>query len=388
MIPERIRVLNFLESGTVTGPARISLDFAESARNPEPGLPPVDVTVVSYTREAGETALARATAKGGIPFIEIPERKRWDPAVIPQVRRIVRELKPDILETHNVKSHFFVRFTGLHRQFTWVAWNHGYTSKSRLDRSYTHLDRWSLPGAFRIVTVCNAFAAALEKKGIPADRIITLHNFVRPFAAPPLDEVIEIKQQLQLTDEFVILTVGRMSSEKGHADLLSAIAILDRTPEVPNFRLIMVGDGQEEDNLRRQAASLGIEKRVTMTGFQWRVAPYHAIATVFALPSRSEGSPNAVLEAMAAGLPIAATNVGGVPEILEDDVTSLLVPEQNPQTLAEALLRLLRSEELRLRLGTAAQRKAQHCHTLEAYKRELTTFYLQTLQMRDNRAAC
>src|SRR6185312_14918649 len=124
---------------------------------------------------------------------------------------------------------------------------------------------------------------------------------------------------------------------KGHANLLNAISLLKGGRELPKHRFVLVGDGPEEANLRRQAAQLGIEDRIVWAGFQKNVAPYYAIATIYALPSISEGSPNVILEAMAAGLPIAATRAGGVPEILENDVTGLLVPKEDPRALAEAI---------------------------------------------------
>ncbi len=218
-----------------------------------------------------------------------------------------------------------------------------------------------------------------------ADKIRILHNFVKPYVAPPEEEVHAIRQQLGLSDELAVVTVGRMSLEKGQADLLSAIALLKDIPGLPRHRFVMVGDGPEEESLRRQAASLGIEDRVVWAGFQKNVVPYYALAAIFALPSHSEGSPNVILEAMAAGLPIAATSVGGVPEILEDGVTGLLVPARNPRALAEALRRLLLSEDLRGQLAAAAQRQAETAHTLRAYKRELTSFYVETLRMTERR---
>ena len=383
--PNRIRVLSFIESVTVTGPSRVLIDFAEQARHPEPGLPAVDVTLATYQRGGGDSNLAKAARAAGVPVIDIPERNRWDASVIAGVRRIVSEVKPDILESRNVKSHFLIRLTGLHRQVPWVAWNHGYTSKDRLDRAYTQLDRWSLHGAFRVMTVCQSFAAAIEKLGIARDRITVLHNFAKPYAPPDAEQVTRLKQQLGLGDELIVLTVGRMSREKGHTDLLSAIASLKDMPGLPRHRFVLVGDGPEEANLRSQAASLGIDDRIVWTGFQGKVAPYYAIANIFALPSHSEGSPNVVLEAMSAGLPMAATRAGGVPEILDDDVTGLLVPIRNPQALAEALRKLLLSEDLRTRLASAARRQVESAHTLQAYRRDLTEFYLETLRMREGK---
>ena len=379
VVPGRIRVLTFIESATVTGPARVLLDFAKAARHAEPGLPAVDFTFVTYRRGSDQSALAAEATAAGVPVIEIPERGRWDPSVIPELRRIVTEFQPDILESRNVKSHFLIRLAGLHRRFPWVAWNHGYTMKDPKDRAYNQLDRWSLRGAFRVIAVCKPFAARLEQRGVRPDKIYILHNFVKPYVAPSPEEVHSVRQQSGLGDELAIITVGRMSLEKGHANLLSAIALLEDRPGLPPHRFVLVGDGQEEANLRRQAASLAIEDRVVFTGFQKNVVPYYALASIFALPSLSEGSPNVILEAMAAGLPIASTNVGGVPEILEDGVTGLLVPAQDPPALAEALRRLLTSEDLRAQLASAGRRQAETAHTLQAYKRELTQFYVDLL---------
>ncbi len=383
MTPERIRVLVFHENATATGLGRVALGFAIAARQPDPGLPIVDVTFVTYRRNNQQTGFAAAALAAGIPVIEIPERGRWDLKVVPHIKRMVRDLKPDLLETHNIKSHFLVRATGLQREFPWVAWNHGYTSKDRLDRAYNQIDRWSLHGASRLMTVCGPFATAMQELGIPREKITVLHNFVEAHVRPADDEVLRARQQLGLGDELIVITIGRMSLEKGHTNLLNAIALLKDTPEFPRHRFVLVGDGPEEANLRRLAAHLGIEDRLVWAGFQKDVAPYYAMATMYALPSRSEGSPNVILEAMAAGLPIASTRAGGVPEILEDDVTGLLVPTEEPRALANAIQELLLSEELRARLAAAARRQVENAHTLAAYRRALTQFYVETLRMRD-----
>jgi glycosyltransferase involved in cell wall biosynthesis len=125
---------------------------------------------------------------------------------------------------------------------------------------------------------------------------------------------------------------------------------------------------------------LGIEKRITFAGFQRDTKPYYAMASVVAVPSHSEGSPNVVLEAMAAGLPIAANAVGGVPEILQENVTGLMVPPRNPEAMAKAILRILSDQELRVRLGAAARARAESSHTPEAYRRTLVEFYQNTLE--------
>ncbi|MFZ0314531.1 MAG: glycosyltransferase [Candidatus Korobacteraceae bacterium] len=380
MTSKRIRVLTLIENALVTGPARNLIEFGKMAATAEGDLPAVEITLVTYQRGAEESALALAAQEAGLGVRTVAERRRWDTQVFGHLKKAVVEINPDILETRNVKSHFFVRLLGLHRRYPWIAWNHGYTRISRLDRMYSWLDRWSLPKAYRVVTVCRPFAQQLERLGVERDRITILHNSVKPFVRPPEEAVRGVRRELGVAeDEAVILAIGRVSQEKGHADLVRAAAALEAMPGAPRFRIVIVGDGPERVGLAQLASQLGIEQRIAFAGFQRDTKPYYAMATAMAVPSHSEGSPNVVLEAMAAGLPIAASAVGGVPEILEENVTGLMVPPRNPEAMAKALLRILSDAELRARLGAAARARTESSHTPEAYRRTLVEFYQETL---------
>ena len=375
-----IRVLTLIESATVTGPSRNVIDYGAMMSRDDGDLPAVEVTIVTYQRGSQPSALAQAAQQVGVAVKTVAERRRWDPQVFPQLREVIAAAKPDILETRNVKSHFLVRMLGLEKRYPWVAWNHGYTKTSMLDRAYTQLDRWSLRGAYRIVTVCQPFADKIVELGVSRNRITILHNAVKPFFPPPASEVERVRGELGIRDEAVILSVGRLSSEKGHADLLRASKILSGMNGVSPSRIVIVGDGPERGALTRLATELGVEKLVSFAGFQRDPKPYYALANIVAVPSHSEGSPNVVLEAMAAGLPMVACRVGGVPEILEEGVTGLMVASQEPEQMAQALRRLLTDAELRSRLGAAAKTQAAAAHTPEAYRRALVGFYQDTLR--------
>ena len=146
-----------------------------------------------------------------------------------------------------------------------------------------------------------------------------------------------------------------------------------------------MGDGPERDALSQQAKTLGISDTVVFAGFQRDMAPYFAMARILALPSHSEGSPNVVLEAMAAGLPIAATNVGGVPEILEDGKTGLLLPAGDPAAMAAAIRQLMTDAELGQYLGQSVLAEVRRGYTLESYRHKLVSFYQDTLQDAEQR---
>src|SRR3974390_2856812 len=341
-----IRVLTVIENKMVTGPARILIDFARSAALTEAGLPAVRVAIVTYQRGDGESLLATSASEAGLEVFTIAEKGRFDTSVLGELRKVVDRYHPDILESRNVKSHFFIRLLGLQRRYPWVAWNHGYTATNRMDRAYNQLDRWSLQAAFRAVTVCGPFADRLAAQGLRRDNITVLHNFVKPFVRPSEAEVRNARHIFGLADEdAVILAAGRLSKEKGFADLVAATAQLASMGDLPAFRVVIVGDGPDRDALTRKAEALGIGDKVVFAGFQRDMAPYFAMARILALPSHSEGSPNVVLEAMAA-----------------------------------ALHELLTDTELGQRLGESARAEARKNYTLESYRHKLVGFYQETLR--------
>lgn len=148
-------------------------------------------------------------------------------------------------------------------------------------------------------------------------------------------------------DRRLILFAGRLIREKGVYELAEAFA--DIAGRYPDLDLILAGEETEKDGLELMLQQQGLRERVTFTGIitHAEIARYMAAADLLVLPTWAEGLPNVVMEAMAAGLPVVATNVGGIPEILIDGVTGLAVPPRQPARLAEAMLRLLTDRPLR-----------------------------------------
>src|SRR5665213_1666847 len=313
-----IRVVSIMESDFVTGPAKNLLEFARRARQAPPGLPGVELTIATYHRGNGNPAdngFVAAAARLGVPMDIIGERGRFDRSAISNIERILEMRQPDIVQTHNVKSHFFMRYSGLWRKYRWIAFHHGYVSTDAKQQTYNLLDRWSLRKAAHLVTVCGPFRQQLESRGIPFSRITVRHNSINPFAVPPAEDIEAARRSIPCPASTpILLMVSRLSHEKGHVDLLEALAILKRWGT--SCHAVIVGEGYERGAIERARDRLGLADDVTLTGHKNDVRPYFALASLYLMPSHSEGSPNSLLEAMSAGVPCVASNAGGIPEIM------------------------------------------------------------------------
>jgi glycosyltransferase involved in cell wall biosynthesis len=214
----------------------------------------------------------------------------------------------------------------------------------------------------------------MEVRGVPRRRIRVQHMPIRPFVNAPAD-ALKLRGELALPpDAQVILSVGRLSREKGHADLIRAFRQLHDA----GARLVLVGDGPDRPQLERLAADCSVRTQVVFAGHRDDAKRFYGIADVFALPSYSEGTPNVLLEAMAASVPVVATSVGGIPELASDGHHALLVPAADPAALANALRKVLQSVELRNQLVRTAQEVVAG-HTPRSYFSAMREIFLETV---------
>jgi sugar transferase (PEP-CTERM/EpsH1 system associated) len=377
----KIKILALVEARNLNAVAKNMLEFHRAAGElhfNKSDVPGVELSLVTFDREPEQPNEFVQTARAqGLDVTVINERRRFDLSVIRALRNIVAEQNPDIVLTHSVKSHFVIWRSAVWKRIPWVAFHHGYTATDRKMLLFNQLDRWSLAHATTVVTVCGSFATELEKQsGIPREKITVRHNSIRREARSAPALVSNLRASLGIeVDERVVLSMGRLSREKAHDDLLRAFKCLaDACPDM-KVRLVIAGDGPERTRLEATAQSLGLSDRVTFAGHVNNVSMFYAMADVLANPSHTEGSPYVLLEAMAAGLPIVATAVGGVPEILEDNQTALLVPARDPATMARALALALSDGQLASRLADQAAELARTRHSPENYARSLIELY-------------
>ncbi|MGH9680488.1 MAG: glycosyltransferase family 4 protein [Candidatus Acidiferrales bacterium] len=366
-----------LEANSLSGTAKAVLEFAKETTHEYPGLPRIDLSILTFDRGQVENSLTKAIRDIGIPHDVVHERRRFDTKVIPQLRAAIENRHTDLIWSNSVKSHFLVRWAGLNRSRRWAAFHHGYTTTDAKVRIYNRLDRWSLPAADRVLTSSAAFVKELEQKNVGPGRIHVQHMPIRPFEPASAQQKAELRQRLKIDDSMrVLLCVGRLSREKGHADLIRALPKIRELSGNLALRLILVGEGPERAPIENLCRGLALTDVVKLAGQQESVNAYYGIADVFVLPSHSEGCPNVLLEAMAAGVPVVASNVGGIPEVVTNGKEAILVKTQDPAGLASATAWLLQDHTLRDRLVSSA-REVIARKTPEAYFKSIARIFGQ-----------
>jgi glycosyltransferase involved in cell wall biosynthesis len=337
-----IRLLAIVEARTLTGPARNLIEFVLLSRTAG-----IETTVATFLRKEDTNSFTEKLKNLYIPVLALSEEGPYDLSIIQKLKRLVREVKPDLIQTHAVKSHFLTRLSGLPRSIPWIAFHHGYTSTTWRTKLYNELDRWSLKAASQVVTVSRVSVEQLTLKGIKSEKIRIIHNAVS--ATYGIDtgnasQVDTLRESLGIpVGQKIILSVGRLSKEKDQVALVEAMREL-RGPSPPY--LLIVGGGPEHKAILERARGLGLTNRVILTGQQDEVGPFYALADMVVISSRSEGSPNVLLEALAAGVPLVATAVGGIPEMVTDGEHALLVQHGNARQMAEAIDKLLGTKGL------------------------------------------
>ena len=369
-----------IEASSVTGVAKAVLEFAREARNAHAGLPEVEVSILTFSRGGSRNGMADAARDLDVPVDVVSERRRFDTEIIPQLRTLVSQRRPDVIWSNSIKSHFIVRSAGLRHSAGWIAFHHGYTATDAKMLLYNQLDRWSLPAADRVLTSSQAFSE--ELRNVPAQRIQVQRMPVRAAEAVPEERQAELRRRLGLRPGTrVLLCVARLSREKGHAVLLPAFARMRAVaPQIP-LKLVLVGTGPEQVRIEKMSRALHLHDSAVLAGHQADVAPYYAIADVVLLPSLSEGCPNVLLEAMAARVPVVASAVGGVPEIVVNEKDALLVKANDPEALAQATLRLLTDPALHTRLAEAGPDVLSR-HSPKAYFESLVSVFSEACAQR------
>lgn len=344
-----MRIVHFIGTNFLGGPERQILNHVSRL------LPAGHQVLLISFDEAGGQELQAESTKMGVECRLLPASKWRIGDVLRGLVHAHDNWRPDVVCAHGYKAGLYTLILKLTRKCRFVGFSRGWTSESFTIHLYSLLDRLTIRFADIVVAVSQSQGEKLRRAWVPAAKIRVVENAVTiPQSTGPLPATGAIRQELKLpADARLVLAAGRLSPEKGYGDLLDAMAILVR--EVPNVHLLLAGDGPLASELAAHAARLPCHMHIHFLGMRRDMANLFRQAEVFALSSLSEGLPNVILEAMAFGVPVAATRVGGLPEIVDDNETGLLVPARRPDELARAIVRYLQQPEFARQVATRAR---------------------------------
>ncbi len=363
-----VRVLHVRNTDRIGGPERLLLD---QCRRAAPGV----VHIVAPFQTTGVAQpLLEAALEAGAVTCSIPQRHSYDRSMLRALELLLDRMSPDVVVGHDYKANWALSKTATRRGLPRVAIVHGYTAENLKIRFFEHRDRRRLRHMDAVVCVSEPQRAEFCAQGVDPERVHVIPNAIDAdavSAAAQRGRAVLRREWNIAEEQRVVRALGRLSPEKGHSVLLDAFAACGA--ERTNARLVLVGDGAQRAQLAERARATDLAGRVRLEG--WRADPHACLgaADVFVLPSLREGLPLALLEAMAVGLPIVASAVGGIPDALGS--TGSLVPPGDVAALAQALADRLRPATQHQVQPSAAARRVRERHDPTQQARALEALY-------------
>jgi len=305
-----------------------------------------------YARK--DNKIERSLREAGIPLWHLDKRPGFDPRMFFRVDRALSAFRPDAVHTHLHVMYYTAPAVFRHRTPVWVHTVHN-VAEREADRIGRALERIMFRRSVVPVAVGRQVALSLERLyGLRSVPVIRNGISVGLFRSDPGVRARWRRSEGFDEEALIVTCVGRLETQKNPLLLLRAFAGVN----VPRSHLVFVGAGFLREQLLSESRALNIEARVHLLGQRGDIRECLAGSDVFALSSDWEGTPLCVMEAMAAGLPVVATSVGGVPELVQDGAQGILVPRGDRQALSDAISRLLSFEGLRASMGRSAQQRA------------------------------
>ncbi|MFM7143593.1 MAG: glycosyltransferase [Alphaproteobacteria bacterium] len=319
-------------------------------------------------------AKAREIESLGVPVVHEPKSLKADPGLVLRLARMMRRGRFDIVQTYlwgaNTWGRVAARLAGV---------PHVLASERNVDvwedRYKLVLGRLLARATDRIIANSEAVRSYLLERGVAPDKVVTIYNGVNFDRFRTACDPAVRRAEISLPPDAILAgTVARVEPAKDHATLLTAFSLI--AERIPRLHLAIVGGGSELDRLRGMADDLGVGGRVHFTGARTDAAEWLQSVDFSILSSVKEGLSNTVLESMAAGRAMVATDVGGNGEVVVEGETGYLVPARDPKSLAEAIARLASSEERIRAFGRAGQERVHDLFSVERMVERTQSLYL------------
>jgi glycosyltransferase involved in cell wall biosynthesis len=347
----RKKVLFLRSSLGVFGAERVVLEIASGLANSRYE----SIVGVIGNKHPSSSELADRAAQVGLSARFFPCQSPFDLGTVKHIRRFVRDNDIAIVHAHGYKANFYALAATWLTNVASVATCHPWTetSYSLKSRIYTFLDKLWLRRMDRLTAV-SADVQQQVLASIPGSRCDIIANGIAFERFEAVDGNGKLLSELGLSDRDTLIgTIGRLVPEKGYRHLLASARNI--CAKRPDAKVLFIGDGPQREELENAVRQTGLEDCVRFLGVRRDIPEILALLDVFVLPSITEGLPMVLLEAMAAGKPIVATEVGDIPKVIQADQSGLLVPPANEDALSDALLALIEDTERANRLAARAR---------------------------------
>jgi glycosyltransferase involved in cell wall biosynthesis len=309
-------------------------------------------------KRVSSTAIVAAARAAGFEAVTLPCRGRLDWGAIQELKSLVEDQRIEILHCHEPKSRLYGAIVSRMTGVPMVATHHLWTGQNLRTRLVELIDAAVLHSCQRVVAVSSSVAESMRRVLISSSRIEVIPNGIDLSGFRDAQQNNEVRASLGIPPGLpVIGAVGRLDIQKAHERLIEAARKISDAGQDAIY--LIVGEGVERLRLESLVRSLGLSDRVLLPGYKSDIRPFLAIMDLFVLPSRREGTPMALLEAMAMRKPVVATAVGGVPDVLTDGIDGIMLPESSVNGLSDALLRLLRDPALARRIARNGRRRVE-----------------------------
>ncbi|HJU88872.1 MAG TPA: glycosyltransferase [Gemmatimonadaceae bacterium] len=354
--PDRLRVVFCLDSLVNGGTELNAVRLAERLDKSR-----IDLRLVTFRSDG---PLRTRYERAGVPIVPFPLRSFYGFSTLRQLARLVgylRRERIDVLHSHDMYSSIVATVAARLARRPVTIVSRRWWGFDRRDHAVANAIAYRLADC--VLANGETVAAQLEREGVKREKIAVVRNFVdeSAFEPRPVADVRRMRAELGVPDDALLVgIIASLFPVKDHATLLRAAALL--RPSHPNLHLVLVGEGYVQPALEHLTSELGIADMVHFTGYRVDAGKLHAAFDVSVLCSVSEGFPNTLVEAMAAGKPVVCTDVGSCREAVLDGVTGFVVPPSRPDAFAERLAKLLDDPDLRARMGAAGRERARSRH--------------------------
>jgi len=314
--------------------------------------------------------------KSGGNIVCLNRRSVYSPRIMIDIHRLIKRDRFDIVHTYLFGFHYLA---GIPAKLVKVPTVISSRRQLATWKKKHHIILEKLGNRFsdKVIACSNAVRDfSLKQENLYPEKIITIYNGIDIRKFHPRAKAGSLLSEFNLNDSIPIIgIVANCSSVKDHNTLLEALNIVKKEANHA-FKCLLVGDGPLKEGLKLKVKNLKLENNVIFLGKRDDIPELLSVIDLFVLTSKVEGLPNVILEAMACGKPVITTSVGGIPEVIIDRESGILVSPQNPNTLAEAIVDLLNDRELREKMGQQGRKIVEEKFSLERMIRDYENLYM------------